>query len=85
MIYDYQQHVWKYTGPLVAGAVKFRLNDTWTINYGPANGPSGETTNGVVLFDNQGAHTINVNGNYEITYSHNPSAPATANYTVTLL
>lgn len=82
MNYDYLLHKWKYNGPLVAGAVKFRLNDSWTINYGPSGNPSGNTSSGVVLFDAPGAHTINTAGNYEITFTHDPANPATANYTV---
>jgi len=82
MVYDYQNFVWKYNGSLVSGAVKFRLNNAWTINYGPAGNPSGETSNGTVLFDNPGAHTIIVPGNYEITYTHDPGNPATANYSI---
>ena len=85
MYYDYQNFVWKYNGSLVAGAVKFRLNNTWTINYGPAGNPSGPTTIGTVLLDNPGAHTIITPGNYVITYTHNPAIPATATYTVTQL
>lgn len=82
MTYDYQMGVWKYVGPLVSGAVKFRLNDAWTINYGPSGSPSGDTLSGVVLLDAPGAHTINTAANYEITYTHDPANPATANYTV---
>ncbi len=82
MNYDYQLHKWKYTGPLLAGAVKFRLNDAWTVNYGPAGSPAGDTNSGTVLNDAPGAHTINAAGNYEITFTHDPNNPATAGYTV---
>jgi hypothetical protein len=82
MNYDYQLHKWKYIGPLLAGAVKFRLNDAWTVNYGPAGSPAGNTNSGTVLNDAPGAHTINANGNYEITFTHDPNNPATAGYTV---
>lgn len=82
MTYDYQQYKWKYIGPLVAGAVKFRLNDSWNINYGPSGSPSGNTSSGIVLLDAPGAHSINTAANYEITYTHDPANPATAIYTV---
>ena len=85
MTYDYHDALWKYTGALISGALKFRLNDSWAINYGPAGAPSGNITNGVVLYDNPGAHTINTAANYEITYSQNPAAPASATYSVTQL
>ena len=84
MSYDHVAQQWTFTGPLVPGAIKFRLNDQWTVNYGSANGESGEIDNGVVLLDNQGAHTIIEGGNYLVTFSVNPD-PATANYTITLL
>jgi hypothetical protein len=79
MVYDYQEHVWSFTGPLVAGALKFRLNDMWTINYGSINNDEG-----IAYLDNQGAHTINEAGNYKVTFAVDPD-PATATYTVTQL
>ena len=78
MVYDYMNDQWVFTGDLVAGALKFRLNNTWTVNYGPNN-----NTEGVVYYDNPGAHTIGEAGNYTVTFALNPD-PATANYTVTL-
>lgn len=78
MVYDYQNHVWKFTGALVAGALKFRLNDSWTINYGSINNDEG-----IAYLDNSGAHTITEAGNYIVTFVVNPD-PATATYTVTL-
>ncbi|MGK4568540.1 SusE domain-containing protein [Flavobacterium sp. 3HN19-14] len=78
MTYDYVNKVWKFVGPLVPGALKYRLNDSWTVNYG-----QNSNSDPVVYFDNQGAYTISVAGNYTVTFALNPD-PATANYTVTL-
>jgi len=81
MTYDHVADVWTFTGALVPGALKFRLNDAWAINYGSANAESGELDNGTVVLDNSGAHTINDAGNYTVTFAVNPD-PATAKYTV---
>lgn len=78
MVYDYQNQVWKFTGALVPGALKFRLNDGWAVNYGSINNDEG-----IAYLDNPGAHTINEGGNYIVTFVVNPD-PATATYTVTL-
>jgi hypothetical protein len=82
MTFDHVAERWTYTGDLVPGALKFRLNDTWTINYGSANGEAGEIANGTVVLDNSGAHTINDAGNYTVTFVVN-TPPSTATYTVT--
>jgi hypothetical protein len=77
MVYDYELGTWKFTGALMPGALKFRLNDSWTINYGPFNNDEG-----VVYLDNPGAHTITEAGNYVVTFFIDPSIPASAAYTV---
>ena len=79
MTYDYLTGEWTYTGQLIPGALKYRLNDAWTVNYG-------QNTNAdpVVYLDNQGAYTISEAGLYKITFKVNPD-PATANYSVTRL
>lgn len=82
MSFDHVAERWTFTGDLVAGALKFRLNDAWTVNYGSANGENGEIANGTVLLDNQGAHTINEAGNYTVTFKVNADT-ATAAYSVT--
>ncbi|TRW27473.1 SusF/SusE family outer membrane protein [Flavobacterium zepuense] len=81
MSYDHVAERWTYTGDLTPGALKFRLNDAWTINYGSANGESGELANGTVVLDNSGAHTIEESGNYTVTFAVD-TPPATATYTV---
>ena len=84
MSYDHQLKIWKITTTLVAGNVKFRLNNNWTINYGPKN-----TTDGMVHLDDPGAHYVGEAGTYEITLSINDVDPAnlgyppTATYTIT--
>lgn len=85
MFYDYTNSQWKFTGALNAGALKFRLNNEWTINYGTEDGNNGEIMDGSVYLDNPGAHTINVAGNYEVTFVVDPNNPATATYSVTAL
>ena len=41
MAYDHVNKTWKVTADLVPGNVKFRLNNTWTINYGAKNNDEG--------------------------------------------
>ena len=82
MNYDYQTKTWKITVDLVPGNVKFRLNNSWTINYGPKN-----TSDGLVYLDDQGAYYVEA-GTYEITFKINDidpvglGYPATAAYTI---
>lgn len=84
MDYDHQTKTWKVTVDLVPGNVKFRLNNSWAINYGSKN-----STDGIVYLDDPGAHYIGEAGTYEITLKINdvdPAStgyPATATYTVT--
>ncbi|MDI1256568.1 MAG: SusE domain-containing protein [Flavobacterium sp.] len=78
MTYDYVNKVWKFVGPLVPGALKYRLNDSWTVNYG-----QNSNNDPVVYFDNQGAYSISVAGNYTVTFALDPD-PATAHYTVVM-
>lgn len=85
MTFDFNEGVWKFTGNLVPGALKFRLNDEWANNYGTTDGNSGDIVDGIMYFDNPGAHTITEAGNYEVTFSVDPNNPATANYSVTQL
>lgn len=78
MVWDYQNNRWTWTGPLVPGALKFRLNDSWTVNYGANNNDEG-----IMYYDNQGAYNVTEGGTYTVTFAVNPD-PATAVYTVTL-
>jgi hypothetical protein len=87
MNYDHINKVWKVTVDLVPGALKFRLNNDWTINYGQK-----DSTSGIAYLDDQGAYTIDEAGTYVVTFTINEAAtvatdkgtfPATAKYTVT--
>lgn len=78
MSYDHQTKTWKVTANLVPGALKFRLNDNWSVNYGPAD-PSTNTVN----LDNGGAYDIGEAGLYEITFSINEVDPASTGYPAT--
>jgi hypothetical protein len=64
MTYDIANDVWKGTVNLVPGALKFRANNEWTINYGPAD--AGSLT-GTLIFDDPGAINITEAGNYTVT------------------
>jgi len=77
MAWDYQNGQWTWTGNLTAGALKFRLNNQWTVNYGT------DTNGNIMYFDNQGAHNVTEAGNYTVTFTVNPD-PATAAYSLTL-
>ncbi len=77
MTYDPEEDVWEVTAELVPGAVKFRRNDAWTINYGPRN-----NEDGILYLDDPGAHGISEAGTYEITLDLNSEDPSTASYTI---
>ncbi|MFV5685145.1 SusE domain-containing protein [Flavobacterium sp. GB2R13] len=84
MNYDHVNKVWKITANLLPGNVKFRLNNAWTINYGPKNNNEGKA-----YLDDSGAHYISEAGIYEITFSIQEKDattglyPATATYKIT--
>ena len=78
MSYDHQAKTWKITADLLPGAVKFRLNDNWTINYGPAD-PSTNTIN----LDNGNSYSIGEAGTYEITFTINETDPVVNGYPAT--
>ncbi|WP_035646289.1 SusE domain-containing protein [Flavobacterium sp. ASV13] len=75
MSYDHQTKTWKITTNLVTGALKFRLNNSWAINYGPAD-PSTNTIN----FDNGNAYDIPEAGLYEVTFKINEIDPTSNGY-----
>ncbi len=75
MNYDHQTKTWKITANLVTGALKFRLNNSWTINYGPAD-PSTNTIN----LDNGGAYDIPEAGVYEVTFKIDEVDPVSNGY-----
>ncbi len=77
MYYDSGEQTWKYVGELLPGALKFRLNDAWNINYGPRNNDEGSA-----YFDDPGAHNIVLAGFYEVTFKINPEDETMAFYTI---
>jgi len=80
MTYNYKEGHWEYTGALIAGALKFRLNDDWTVNYGSQN-----NTDLIAYIDDPGAHSIESAGNYLITFKIDANDPSIAYYTVEAL
>jgi hypothetical protein len=64
MTYNTATGLWTITTSLTAGALKFRANDAWDINYGPTN-PS--ALSGAMVFNNPNAITITTAGTYTIT------------------
>jgi hypothetical protein len=64
MTFDAETGKWTKTINLVVGALKFRANDAWTINYGPADSNAME---GYLIFDDPGAISIPEAGNYTVT------------------
>lgn len=89
MTYNHILKVWTITTNLNAGNLKFRLNNSWTVNFGPKN-----SNDGIVYLDDPGAHYLGEAGTYKITLQINDitgnpgdrtTYPATATYTVTKL
>ena len=64
MIYDQSTGLWSIKIALVPGALKFRADDGWTINYGPLDS---NALTGTLQFNNPGAITINNAGTYTVT------------------
>ncbi|RKR10012.1 uncharacterized protein DUF5019 [Flavobacterium sp. 90] len=75
MSYDHQTKTWKITTALAPGALKFRLNNSWDVNYGPADA----STNTINL-GNTEAYTIGEAGTYEVTFTINEVDPASNGY-----
>jgi len=64
MTYNQSTGLWTITIALVPGALKFRANDSWNINYGPTD-PNALT--GAMVYNNPNAITINNAANYTVT------------------
>lgn len=64
MTYSQANNVWTVTANLVIGAVKFRANNNWTINYGVSDSNS---NTGTLVFDAAAAYDVKENGSYTIT------------------
>lgn len=89
MTYNYQQKIWTWTGPLLAKALKFRLNDNWNVNYGPQNQTDGIMYHDIPAAPQPGAYNVPAAGNYTVTFKINDIDPAnngfpiSSTYTVT--
>jgi hypothetical protein len=79
MTYNQTTKVWSITTNLAAGALKFRANNSWDLNYGPASitALSGQ------LIQTNDAVTINEAGRYTITLDFSQSTQAKYLYTIT--
>ncbi len=78
MTFDTSTGKWSITVDLKPGALKFRANDDWGINYGPADS---NALNGT-LIQTDGAITINDAGSYTVTIDMGQVAGAKYSYTV---
>lgn len=78
MTYNQSNGTWSVTVNLVPGALKFRANDAWDINYGPAdvNALTG------LLIQTNDAITIPAAGSYTITMDMSQSTPKKYIYSV---
>lgn len=63
MNFDEETNLWTLTADLAAGALKFRANDSWDVNYGPADSESLTGT----LVSTDAAISIHEAGTYDIT------------------
>jgi hypothetical protein len=79
MTYNTTTGLWTVTVALVPGALKFRANDAWDINYGPADT---NALTGTLIFNDPGAITITDAGNYTVTLDMTQSKSKTYTYTV---
>jgi starch-binding outer membrane protein SusE/F len=80
MTFDPTTGLWSTTVDLVGGALKFRANNSWDVNYGPldSNALSGE------LISTDASITISEGGNYTVVIDMSKSGPeAKYTYTVT--
>jgi hypothetical protein len=79
MTYDQATGLWSVTVALVPGALKFRANDAWTINYGPTDT---NALTGTLIFNDPGAITIVSAGTYTITLDMTQSKQKAYAYTI---
>lgn len=80
MSYDQANDVWSATINLAPGALKFRANNEWTINYGPADSNS---LTGALIFDDPGSINITESGSYTVILDFSRSeAPYKYTYSI---
>jgi hypothetical protein len=75
MNYDYVNKNWKITLDLIPGNIKFRLDDSWDVNYGAKN-----NTELLMYLANQGSRYIGEAGTYEVTFTIDDANAATSGY-----
>ncbi|GAA4312287.1 hypothetical protein GCM10023149_07590 [Mucilaginibacter gynuensis] len=78
MVYSAATGLWKVTANLVEGAVKFRANNNWDLNYGPA---SSAQFSGKLIQTND-AVNISSAGSYTITIDMRQNTPDSYTYTI---
>jgi len=80
MSYNQANDVWSATINLAPGALKFRANNEWTINYGPADSNS---LTGALIFDDPGSINITESGSYTVILDFSRSeAPYKYTYSI---
>ena len=79
MTYDVAKNVWSIKLALVPGALKFRANDAWDINYGPADA---NALAGKLIFNDPGAITITDAGNYTVILDMSQTTQKNYAYTI---
>lgn len=78
MTFDVAKGIWSVTLHLTPGALKFRANDGWDINYGPVD--SNALTGSLIQTD--GAISITQDGNYTVTIDMSQSTQKKYLYSV---
>lgn len=79
MTYDNVNMLWKISNvALIKGALKFRANDEWPLNYGPANSNDQQ---GTLKFDDPGAISIPAAGNYDVIVDFSKSKGSHKDFT----
>ncbi|TWI95576.1 uncharacterized protein DUF5019 [Mucilaginibacter frigoritolerans] len=79
MTYNPATGLWTVSVALVPGALKFRANDAWDINYGPSNA---NALAGTLIFNDPGAVTITDAGTYTVTLDMTKSTQKAYAYTI---
>jgi len=79
MTYNSATGLWTVTLALVPGALKFRANNAWDINYGPSDA---NALTGTLIFNDPGAITINNAGTYTVTIDMTQTKQKGYTYTV---
>lgn len=79
MTYNVATGLWSVQVALLPGALKFRANDVWDINYGPSDA---NALTGTLIFNDPGAVTITDAGTYTVTLDMTKSAQKAYAYTI---